>query len=95
MTSLVWFVLVMATIEAPSDWSCDVERWGDGLCDCDCTASDDLDCTSPCPAGDDDDDGDNDKGSDDDDSGSACAHTAPTWAGTLALGLLLRRRRPR
>ncbi len=89
MTSIVWLTMLLATLDAPPDWSCDVERWGDGICDCACTAADDIDCSAPCPR----DNNDNNDDSDDSGDGPSCAQSAGApWAW---LALLLRRRRPR
>lgn len=81
-------VLAAPTVEAPADWSCDLERWGDGICDCTCTASDDLDCGAPC-SGDDDDDDDSDSSGDD---ATSCAQSNAAWAIGLFAGLRRRRR---
>jgi hypothetical protein len=84
-------LLAAPTVEAPADWSCDPERWGDGICDCACTAADEIDCREPCQR----DDGDDDADDVDDDSGSGCAQADSAWPGVLSMWLLLRRRRPR
>jgi hypothetical protein len=79
-------LLAAPTVEAPADWSCDPERWGDGICDCTCTAADEIDCGAPCPLDDSEDD-------------SGDAGTAPSCAQRSDMPLLpllafvLRRRR--
>ena len=90
---VVIVAMALAAQAVPPDWSCDRERWADGICDCDCTASDDADCTADngCPVVPDD----NDDEDDDDGDDGGCTSMAMTPSLFVLGGLLRRRRQPR
>ena len=89
---VVVVAMALAAQAVPPDWSCDRERWADGICDCDCTASDDADCTADngCPVVPDDNDDEDDDGDD-----GGCTSMAMTPSLFVLGGLLRRRRQPR
>jgi len=39
-------LLLALPVQVPPTWSCDSERWADGVCDCGCDEDDVVDCAS-------------------------------------------------
>ena len=44
--TLLFALLSALPIQVPSTWSCDGERWADGVCDCGCDEDDVFDCAT-------------------------------------------------